>query len=660
MSAGGPLRKALGIAALTGLVVICVVVLDAGRTPESPSVPSADLRPSKQAFAEASARAPVAEPSSATGFERRTTERAPALSPSAAFQNYVDDLRGIAEPDSRHRFLEQRVGALEAMSEEQRRSYGVLDAKALNRPRAGEGTRSGRKLSAALLQHWVERAADIDAQSEATTERRALRKVAKRFFEQEARFGAGEVDPRMVELACFTFYFFRTEQDSYDVVPQLLDALRSVGREGAVEQRAVRPVTRCLANYARAHRWARGPALGVIEQPWLTKPWRASYVILLTTGSSFEEWSNELRELLAFGSDGARWGAIEAIRGFASASERGRGSFEPETLMSVLPPSLYSSEDAALRLAVLECVASFGGGLGEAKLRALLQDPRYEYRAELVTLLANAGALSVEDCLAYIEATLPGVRRAAIDALGMIVARDPSLLPALEALAARSLSAEDRTALVHAYRHLGMAAKDDLLRFAHEDPDTDVQVAAVRCLGRLPEPQGHALEQLATRTSLDPEVRSNAYQEWIVDAPNDEIPHLVDTMVRDKDPGIYAQGFVLSGAIAIATGDDRQLAEWRRLAVPSSLLSDAGLVGELVADTVAGEVAAWALEDTVRERLRTDVVTMMDQLQSPETREALDRHRQLAASMPEGGRSVLERQIALPARIVDYLAFRKP
>ena len=442
------------------------------------------------------------------------------------------------------------------------------------------------------------------------------------------------------------------------VAPALLGALRGISLDLPLDYRKqVQPIIRVLAALGSHHAWLRPQALALVEEPWLTAGGRAAYLMQLTAGGKYEDWAVAINDLFVNGSDTAKWGAIEALRGFAQPlGESAEPRMDPQTLCAAIPQNLYYHLDTTLRWAVYELTVEYGGEPGRQMMINLMSDTNCPDRPGVLSFLCHEGKLNGQDCLPLIHGEDVDMREAAIDGLGHLARFDPANLELLRSLLRSEPDAEVRRLVVKGLVTSDADVLDDL-KFAVGDVDATVQLEAVRQIGVLREPQPELLAELARNPRLNSSTRSQAYDEWLLDAPNAEVVKIFDSMTKDSDPEIHEQGYLWKGAMALAQGDADAISSWKDLPIPTTLLEKADVLSKGLADSAVGSMIASTFDGTIHGEVEKRIQDELARLRDPLFQQQIAQHDNLMALSGDSGmRSILlERKFAVSKRLLAFL-----
>ena len=503
------------------------------------------------------------------------------------------------------------------------------------------------KLRESLMERWKQ-CADRNGED--------LRGAVLQLFFRITAGGLINAEPDLLEMTCcFLGHYSLHQEDADVIVPPLLAALDGIAPNAEFDVTMLDPLCSVLATAAFRRDWVRDAVVHRLDAEWL-EGHRSLWLMQLTIGSTYEVWREPLDRLIRTGTPDAQWGAVEGLRFFAASQEN---PLDATTVFRALPAELYESKKGSLRLAVIELVAMYGGDEGRIYLEALLADETYEYRQDVLSFLAFKGKLDGAICRALIGDEDPRVRNAAVHALGNLAKQgDPNAYDDL-----RRLARNDEDPAVRKEAVLSLADSGDPrvladLKAAAEDTDPEVGAAAVYQIGVLREPQPELLLAYAKDPSRNANLRGIAYDEALLDIGDDEIPELFESMWRDEDSAIREKGYFWKGALAIATGDVEDLASWKALAPPSSILARVSNISDEQARSMFGEAATRVFSGTIQEKIEAVVIQQLERLQDPKLHESIAATNELTRLRKESGNDLLlaDRFYAVERRILQYLA----
>lgn len=573
----------------------------------------------------------------------------------AAFEQYVRELRQLPAGDARSRQLALPSTSLRTETRERLLALGIvtLDGLPMGNVFEGQiGLVSQYTVPSALFPRWVSCALVLGED---------LRGASLRYFVEETSTGVLQTDPPMLEFGCLALEHFAADADVALIAPRLLDALRAIPPDAEFEFERVTSLLRVLARYSWSTPWLREELLGLIELPWLSGIRSTQLIMLATAVGRYSDWREPLAHLLHHRSSAVRWGALEGLRAFAAqfASDPASG-IGPDELFEAVPDSAFGDADTTLRWAAVELLANFGGDRGRDKLLALVADEAYFDRGSVLGFLAGAGKVGREHCVAFLASADARLRESAIDALATLARNDPESYAALRSAAFDNSDASLRQLAV---ANLGRSGRPEViadLERAARDIDMNVQLEAIKAIGTLPEGQPQTLSTYASDHGLPGPVRDAAFDEWMLDAPDDQLASISRLMASDNEPEIRERGFIFMGAIALIGGDESTVREWESLTPPASLLAKAGVLSEDVAGSLVGQSAASLLDGSIRERMRAEVMARVEQYRDPLVRQQLAAENSFVQMGAPGQRLQLSDSMRMMNRIMQFLGNPPP
>lgn len=550
----------------------------------------------------------------------------------SGFWAYCQDYQALDSKARALKFIEPSTVLLKLDPKERERlGIGTTDGiktGALNGEKSNAAFTMQRKASFSLFDRWTKCA---EAQSE------DLCGAILQFYNESSVPSLEQSDPTLVALACQGLnYYVRDPVSVRRMTTPLLTSLRGIqGKE--VDWDVVFPVVSVLCVGSWVDPSLREDLLGMIDEPWLEGHRKATYLFLIAGNGTFEEWQEPIDKIVRSPSSkpDTKWGAVEVIR-ILTAPRKGNKEQRvlPEIVSQAIPDALMRDSYTPLRWAVMELLSEYGGDPGQGRMLLMLEDATAPDRAGVLNFLALKGKADANLCERFVKDKDPQLRQGAIQALGVLARTDDISYGRLRDLAIQDLDPATRR---DAIKSLGSSKRPGVLedlKLAARDTDATVQTEAVQQIGLMDGDQAETLSTLALDATRAPEARGLAFQEWLKDAPDSAVPNICEQMYQDGNPEIQADGYLWKAALALGTNDDKAIAEWEKLSVPSSVLSRGGAVSEGMANSVVGEALAGTFDGTIRDRIKQEIASQMDLLRSPHVTERISQHHSLLSSSP--------------------------
>ncbi len=574
-----------------------------------------------------------------------------------AFWAYCEDYRQLDPKARALKYIEPATVLLKLKPEELKRlgigSVDGIKTGALNKEQSSSMFTMQRKASFSLFDRWT-KCAELQGED--------LCGAILQFFNESSAPFLEESDPTLVDLACQGLnYYVRDLQAVRRMAGPLLASLHGIqGKE--VDWELVLPVVNVVSVGSWVDPSLRSDLLNLLDEPWLKGYRKVTFLFMIAANGTFEEWQVPIDEIVRSSSakPDTKWGAVEVIR-ILTAPKKGSKDQRviPELVSEAIPDSLMRDSYTPLRWAVLELLSEYGGLPGQQRMLVMLEDPKAPDRAGVLNFLALKGKVDADICERFLKDKEPELRQGAIDALGVLAQTDDVSYGRLRDLA---LQETDPAVRRSAIASLGSSKRPGVLedlKLASRDIDGTVQTEAVRQIGLMDGQQAEVLGAMALDTTRAPEAREMAFQEWLKDAPDDGIPDICEKMYQDGHPEIQADGYLWKAALALGTKDDKVIAAWENLSIPSSVLSRGGAVSEGTANSIVGKALAGTFDGTIRDRIKKEIAGQMEILRSPHVTERIAQHHSLLSSSPGlASDTGMSKLFEVQERMIQYLQSR--
>lgn len=575
----------------------------------------------------------------------------------AGFWAYCGDYRALDSKARALKFIEPATVLLK-LTPEQRKQLGIgttegIKTGALNEAQSSSMFAMQRKASFSLFDRWTKCA---EAQGE------DLCGSLLQFYNESTAPSLEQSDPTLVALACQGLnYYVRDRESVRRMALPLLASLRGI-QEKEVDWNVVFPVASVLCVGSWVDPSLRADLLSMIDEPWLEGHRKATYLFLIAGNGTFEEWQVPIDQIVRSPTSkpDTKWGAVEVIR-ILTAPKKGSTQQRvlPELVSEAIPDALMRDSYTPLRWAVMELLSEYGGDPGQGRMLVMLEDPTAPDRAGVLNFLALKGKADADLCERFVKDKDPELRQGAIEALGVLARTDDTSYGRLRDLAMQDTDPATRR---DAIASLGSSKRPGVLedlKLASRDSDATVQTEAVRQIGLMDGQQAETLSAMALDATRAPEARGMAFQEWLKDAPDSAVPNICEQMYQDGNPEIQADGYLWKAALALGTKDEKAIAEWEKLSIPSSVLSRGGAVSEGMANSVIGEALAGTFNGTIQDRIKQEIASQMEALRSPHVTERIAQHHSLLSTSPGlASDTGMSKLFEVQERMLTYLQSR--
>lgn len=393
----------------------------------------------------------------------------------------------------------------------------------------------------------------------AFSERNAYKEALKGFEAQSAEYVLRQSQAQRTIDACLS-YLWR-----YDPEKSKLDVSDPSYEPGNPEQ-----VLMVLAVAAHKNPKVGKNLFQLVQQPWISKSFKATVLGILVMAVPFEDVSEDLFAFLRSGDSALQWAAVETMCSYAD-----KGEVSAQLLMASIPTEFFQSQDNTLRNATIELIVTFGGEPGRQYLMNMLHDPITFRRGQILGYLAKAGKVGVSDCVQFV--TDPEVGPYAVDGLGYLAKENSEAFTELRIIALANNDPLLRARALVVAQHSGQEAAIPLCLECLHDDNSVVQAAAVIAVGDDSEPHLDALNDVIAKSD-DATVRHLGYREVMRDISDEDLPSVFQRMTNDNDEQIKLEGIGGLGALARAMPSNVELqTAWQKVRLDPVALKAAGV-----------------------------------------------------------------------------------